>query len=540
MNLINEDAGNLTPVNPFDSTPAATSDVEPSDDDDATPPMSIATRTPALAPTAVVASVPKRAPMSALEHLNALKSRTAPTKSSDPSRDEAAEIIRQLAPAPTATATPASQTNVAREPSHTPAVFLDLPEGAYNPRKRVSRADHVLRPISKAEFELMTALSLRNPLRTSHAIGVEEPSWYKRYKPAAKNGMDATESPVLTKRKAVEPAAAAESDTNKRRKEVEPEPVASADAQIVAHHYNVRPNVGVHARDESPIIGLKRFNNWIKSTLMAMFALPHSEQIAEAKQPGRWGLKVLELGCGKGGDLHKWDKLHTQQLVGIDVASMSIEQAQSRYRGMKRCKVKAQFYAADCFSNSLSSIVEPEVLAQPFDLVSMQFSMHYAFQSASKARMMLENVSRYLKPGGHFIGTVPNADILRERLEAIPEDAEALAFGNEYYRIEFDSRTGPAFGFRYTYFLLDAVEDVPEFLVDWEQFEQLAAEYSLKTVYRAEFHELFESNQHDKRGAESLQRMRVVNDQGQSDMTLELWEAANIYWAFAMQKEEST
>jgi mRNA (guanine-N7-)-methyltransferase len=47
-----------------------------------------------------------------------------------------------------------------------------------------------------------------------------------------------------------------------------------------------------------------------------------------------------------------------------------------------------------------------------YDNVSMQFCMHYAFESASKARMMMENVSRFLRPGGTFIGTIPDSDLL--------------------------------------------------------------------------------------------------------------------------------
>jgi mRNA (guanine-N7-)-methyltransferase len=42
----------------------------------------------------------------------------------------------------------------------------------------------------------------------------------------------------------------------------------------------------------------------------------------------------------------------------------------------------------------------------------MQFCMHYAFETVQKARCMLDNVSRYLRPGGIFIGTIPNADLL--------------------------------------------------------------------------------------------------------------------------------
>jgi mRNA (guanine-N7-)-methyltransferase len=42
----------------------------------------------------------------------------------------------------------------------------------------------------------------------------------------------------------------------------------------------------------------------------------------------------------------------------------------------------------------------------------MQFCMHYAFETAAKARKMLENVAKWLRKGGVFVGTIPNADLL--------------------------------------------------------------------------------------------------------------------------------
>lgn len=52
------------------------------------------------------------------------------------------------------------------------------------------------------------------------------------------------------------------------------------------------------------------------------------------------------------------------------------------------------------------------LVTRPFDVVSMQFCMHYAFETEAKVRTMLENVVRYLKPGGIFIGTIPDAQNL--------------------------------------------------------------------------------------------------------------------------------
>lgn len=44
-----------------------------------------------------------------------------------------------------------------------------------------------------------------------------------------------------------------------------------------------------------------------------------------------------------------------------------------------------------------------------FDVVSCQFSFHYSFESLAQAEMMLQNACESLKPGGYFVGTIPNA-----------------------------------------------------------------------------------------------------------------------------------
>jgi mRNA (guanine-N7-)-methyltransferase len=77
--------------------------------------------------------------------------------------------------------------------------------------------------------------------------------------------------------------------------------------------------VGVVQRLDSPIIGLKNFNNWVKSVLITRFAHPvlgkstHPTSGRGAKSSGG---KVLEIGIGKGGDLTKWAKARIEELVG--------------------------------------------------------------------------------------------------------------------------------------------------------------------------------------------------------------------------------
>lgn len=47
-----------------------------------------------------------------------------------------------------------------------------------------------------------------------------------------------------------------------------------------------------------------------------------------------------------------------------------------------------------------------------FDICSCQFALHYAFRSEKHVRRMLQNATAYLRPGGYFIGTIPNADMI--------------------------------------------------------------------------------------------------------------------------------
>ncbi|GJE97968.1 mRNA cap guanine-N7 methyltransferase [Phanerochaete sordida] len=150
---------------------------------------------------------------------------------------------------------------------------------------------------------------------------------------------------------------------------------------------------------------------------------------------------------------------------------------------------------------------------------------------------MLTNVAEWMKPGGRFIGTVPNGRWLLERLDAIPEDAKELEFGNKVYKIRFEQRDErPLYGHRYWFYLKDAVEDVPEYVVHWDNFVKLAAEYDLDLIYEKEFHEVYAENEEHPEYGPMLQHMKVVDANGESQMDEDQWEAANIYIAFAFEK----
>lgn len=298
-------------------------------------------------------------------------------------------------------------------------------------------------------------------------------------------------------------------------------------------------------RQDSPIIGLKNFNNWIKSVLFANFCHPalasspivQRPRLGARKAPITRG-KVLDMGCGKGGDLNKWAKARISEYVGLDVAAVSIDQARQRYESFKGPRFDATFAACDCYNISIAAALDPAKLSTLFDVVSMQFCMHYAFETEERARCMLENVSRWLRSGGVFVGTIPNSGQLLSRLRGSPNHS----FGNNIYNIHTDNPVPndnelPKFGFRYVFWLKDAVENVPEFLVIWDDFVRLAEEYHLVLKYRKEFHDMFtEFSDHSEFGP-LMTRMQVVDAHGESKMDEEQWEAANIYVGFIFEKK---
>ena len=165
-----------------------------------------------------------------------------------------------------------------------------------------------------------------------------------------------------------------------------------------------------------------------------------------------------------------------------DVAAVSVDQARSRWETLPRAtRFEATFATLDCYSEPLTRGVPPARLAHPFDVVSMQFCMHYAFESVAKVRCMLQNVTNWLRPNGVLVGTIPNAEQLLMRLDQIPADAPELSFGNSVYSIKFESREPrPLYGHRYSFFLQDAVEDVPEYVVRWDNFVQFVHIHSIQ------------------------------------------------------------
>ncbi|GJP67066.1 hypothetical protein CLOP_g23937, partial [Closterium sp. NIES-67] len=296
--------------------------------------------------------------------------------------------------------------------------------------------------------------------------------------------------------------------------------------RVVADHYSRRDNQQRHVREASPIIHLKKLNNWVKSALIRLHTHPPR------------GARVLDLACGKGGDLTKWARAGVGFYFGVDVAEGSVHDAMARYNGDSdesfAMRFPAKLACADCFGVAL----DRELAAwAPFDICSTQFALHYSFETEERARCGLRNIAALLRPGGAFIGTIPDANVLVQKLRAAP----SLRFGNAVYSVEFAAEFGvkhfPSsrpFGIRYEFRLEDAV-DCPEWLVPFPFLRRLAGEYGLQLEYHANFHDFIKTHAAVEPHASLLRR--IVGEAWREEMTADEWDAAYLYCVFVFRKE---
>lgn len=102
------------------------------------------------------------------------------------------------------------------------------------------------------------------------------------------------------------------------------------------------------------------------------------------------GDSVLDVGCGQGGDIHKWKHLGISRLVGVDPNPVAIEEARRRSKGWSN----GHYIVGDIRSAPLD---------HQFDVVCYNFSLQY------QRLDLFPEITRRLKPHGILIGVVTDS-----------------------------------------------------------------------------------------------------------------------------------
>ncbi|CDW57807.1 mRNA cap guanine N7 methyltransferase [Trichuris trichiura] len=277
----------------------------------------------------------------------------------------------------------------------------------------------------------------------------------------------------------------------------------------VAEHYNKLPQRSLQERSQSRIFYLRNLNNWIKSMTI-------QDAINRIRREGNSSfICVLDLCCGKGGDLLKWKSGRIGYLVCADIAGVSVEQCKGRFNDLverasydRRANslFKAEFITADCAEEDIS--LSFQNADTQFDLCSCQFSLHYCFSTEARARRLLANACERLKVGGYFIGTIPDANLIVRLLRDSPD----RSFANEISSLRFageDIDKLPLFGATYHFRLYDVV-DCPEYLVYFPLFKKMLEEFGMRLVYKLKFGEVIEKFACPGEGKGLMLRMQAL------------------------------
>jgi len=290
----------------------------------------------------------------------------------------------------------------------------------------------------------------------------------------------------------------------------------------IIDNYDHRPSENPIERKLSPIIHVRSLTNWVKSALIKSFA--------------RSGARVLDLGCGHGGDLLKYNAVHIGHYVGVDLSFESLKEAIRRYNASK-LHFPAKFVCGDIAEKIVNRdfVLEDGVA---YDLVSSQLTMQFAWTGERQVRTFFRNVTDRLEPGGYFIGTLPNPIKLMEHLVASP-DHQTIQIGNickikfRQYLDKINQNTDP-YGIIYDVSLGEVMQDAPEYLISLPIFEKMAAEYGLQSKFFMDFQEFYLEYKNLPPYSTLLRIHNVPTSQEQIPPAE--WDVLSLYTVFAFQK----
>ena len=223
-------------------------------------------------------------------------------------------------------------------------------------------------------------------------------------------------------------------------------------------YYNRKDN---ERKDKSITYNLQTFHNKIiKSRILlenAVNALRESDHTRE--------ISLLDLACGKGGDIGKWNDLNINNCVGIDIMynniNDSVDGACERYNFYKQKLgsdkiADMKFLVGDIGANILNMEAftrhpeyrndaeklwinrdGPEYSKNRFDIITSMFSLHYLFENKVRLDGFIQNISENLGNDGYFVGVCFDGKAIYNKLEnhLMYESVEGYKDGSWIWKI---------------------------------------------------------------------------------------------------------
>jgi SAM-dependent methyltransferase len=281
-----------------------------------------------------------------------------------------------------------------------------------------------------------------------------------------------------------------------------------------------------NSRDKSATINMQHFHNKIKNIelLGAGKALLKSES----------DIHLLDLATGKGGDLYKWKDNKISNVVGVDLFNNNIYDSKDgacvryvefkkRMEAYKNEFIPTVHYLHGDVSKNIKSgeamksehsielqkslwnksdIYDTIYSVNKFDMVSIQFAIHYMFQEPEKLNGLLQNIKDNLKPDGIFIGCCFDGNSIYNDLykKALGDSIEGYSSDNkliwrirkQYQNTDKDvlDENSPL-GMAIDVYLHSINQSIREYLVSYDYLVRRMSEIDLEPVSTAMFGDIY-------------------------------------------------
>lgn len=172
---------------------------------------------------------------------------------------------------------------------------------------------------------------------------------------------------------------------------------------------------------------VRQFHNTIKRDIIqdAYANIPYTLQSDK--------ISVLDLACGRGGDMHKFFMSNYQHVYAIDKDEDSIHHAIERYKNSyvnKQDEVARRSAFPFLMTHSIADLRESALIFTfRVNTVVMNFALNYFFESEEILHRLMTTISNVLKPGGTFVGIALDGARVQEliRHDTLPETSDIIS-----------------------------------------------------------------------------------------------------------------
>ena len=218
-------------------------------------------------------------------------------------------------------------------------------------------------------------------------------------------------------------------------------------------------------------------------------------------------INLLDIACGQGGDLNKWDDCRIAYVLGLDYVDSNIAAAQARYdkqpyqtqidwiwadstRPINGLIEATQNAGRDLKNQQELQTILKKVGVNSFDVVSCQFAFHYFTKDQITLENVLKNVTQNLKEDGYFIGTTLDGATVYKALQTTPELSGMKKWKGKDVKIwgltkKYTSTSFEKVGQEISAYNLK-IGEYSEYLVNFDHLRETAKKFDLIPVTESE------------------------------------------------------